>query len=152
MLLSARSKSRIDEKVRELTPRNFGQSLQGCIKKVNAYLLGWIGFFWICTSAEERTMQTLDAHIRRRLRAIVLRHWKRRRSIARHLIKLGVRPKTAWTGIYQGRRSWWALSHSTPVDRGLRNAYFAERGLESLAARWKEHHTCDVMASANVPG
>ena len=152
VLLSARSKSRIDEKVRELTPRNWGQSLKGCIKQVNAYLLGWIGFFWICTAAEERTMQMLDAHIRRRLRAIVLRHWKRRRSIAKHLISLGVKPKTAWTGIYRGHRSWWALCHSPAVDRGLRNAYFAERGLESVAGRWKEHHTWDVMAPAVVPG
>ena len=44
------------------------------------------------------------------------------------------------------------LSHSTPVERGLRNAYFAERGLESLADRWKEHHTWDVTAPATVPG
>jgi RNA-directed DNA polymerase len=97
-------------------------------------------------------MQTLDAHIRRRLRAIVLRHWKRKRTIAKRLIGLGVKPKTAWNGIYKGHRSLWALSHSTAVDRGLRNAYFAERGLESLADRWKEHHTWDVMASSPAPG
>jgi group II intron reverse transcriptase/maturase len=152
VLLSVRSRERINEKVRELTPRNWGQSLKGCIKQVNGYLLGWIGFFWICTAAEERMMQTLDAHIRRRLRAIVLRHWKRKRSIVKRLIGLGVKPKTAWNGIYKGHRSLWALSHSTAVDRGLRNAYFAERGLESLAERWREHHTWDVIAPAPVPG
>ncbi len=152
VLLSARSKSRIDEKVRELTPRNLGQSLKGCIKQVNAYLLGWIGFFCICTAAEERTLQALDAHIRRRLRAIVLRHWKRRRFIARHLISLGVRPKTAWQGVYKGHRSWWALSHTSVVERGLRNAYFAERGLVSLAERWKDHHALDFMDPALEPG
>lgn len=155
VLLSARSKSRIDEKIRELTPRNFGQSLKGCIrciKMVNAYLLGWIGFFRICTAAEERTLQALDAHIRRRLRALVLRHWKRRRFIARHLISLGVRPKTAWQGVYKGHRSWWALRHTSVVERGLRNANFAERGLVSLAERWKEHHALDFMDPALEPG
>lgn len=148
VLLSARSKSRIDEKIRELTPRNLGQSLKGCIKKVNAYLLGWIGFFRICTAAEERTMQALDAHIRRRMRAIVLRHWKRKRSIARQLIRLGMRSKTAWQGVYKGHLSWWALSHTSVVERGLRNAYFAERGLVSLAERWKDHHALDFMDPA----
>jgi hypothetical protein len=63
-----------------------------------------------------------------------------------------VKPKTAWNGVYWEHQSWWALSHSTPVDRGLRNAYFAKRGLESLADRWREYHPSDVTAPAIVPG
>ena len=137
VLLSKRSKTRIDDKIRELTPRAWGQPLSGCIDQLNTYLLGWIGFFWICTEAAAQMLGALDAHIRRRLRALLLRQWKRKRTIARRLIQLGVKPKTAWT-VYQGHRSWWALSHSSPVDRGLRNAYFAERGLVSLAARRRE--------------
>lgn len=39
--------------------------------------------------------------------------------------------KTEWT-VYEGHRSWWALRHSAPVDRGMRNAYSAERGFVSL--------------------
>jgi len=147
VLLSERTRVRIGDRIRELTPRNFGQSLKDCIRKTNDYLVGWIGFFWICTAEVERTLQTLDAHIRRRLRAIQLRHWKRRRSMVRHLIQLGVRPKTAWGGVYGGRRSIWALSHTSCVDRGLNNAYFAERGLLSLAQRWRELQARTV----NVP-
>jgi group II intron reverse transcriptase/maturase len=148
VLLSKRSKERVNEKIRELTPRNYGQSLKGCIRSLSVYLLGWIGFFWICTSAEERTLSNLDAHIRRRLRALQLRQWKRKRFIARRLIKLGARPKTVWHGIYKGRRSWWALSISSPAHRGLRNAYFAERGLESLEERWRTLWLHHVIASS----
>jgi len=137
VLLSKRSKDRIDTKTRELTPRNWGNSLRACIRQLNEYLLGWIGFFGICTAKSERTFATLDAHIRRRLRAIQLKHWKRKRTMARRLIRLGVKRKTAWRGIYRGRQSLWALSHSPAVDRGLRNAYFAERGLVSLVEQWK---------------
>lgn len=136
VLLSERSKDRIYQKIRELTPRNWGQSLHDCIQQSNAYLRGWIGFFWICTEAEELKIRDLDAHLRRRLRAIVLRHWKRRLHIARNLIRLGVAPKTAWRCIYKEHRSLWALSHCPAVDRGLRNAYFAERGLASLHRLW----------------
>lgn len=150
VLLSKRSKERIDKRIRELTPRNFGQSLKDCIRTLNVYLLGWIGFFWVCTDAEERTLHNLDAHIRRRLRALLLRQWKRKRFIARHLIKLGVRPKTAWQGIYVGRKSWWALSHSSPVDRGLRNAYFAKRGLVTLESRWRELQPPAIIAPAQL--
>lgn len=138
VLLSKRSKDRIGERIRELTPRNWGRSLKDCVRELSSYLGSWVGFFWVCTAAEERTFNGLDAHIRRRLRALVLKHWKRRRFIARRLIRLGVRAKTAWKSIYEGHRSWWALSHVSGVDRGLRNAYFAERGLVSVAEQWRE--------------
>ncbi|WP_437990033.1 group II intron reverse transcriptase/maturase [Sorangium sp. So ce145] len=147
--LSKRSKTRVDEKVRELVPRNWGRSLRDCILQLNAYLLGWIGFFWICTEAAARMLSNLDAHIRRRLRALLLKQWKRKRTIARRLIRLGVKPKTAWK-VYEGHRSWWALSHYSPVDRGLRNAYFAERGLVSLAAKWRELQGRAIIAPAQL--
>jgi hypothetical protein len=147
-LLSTRSNDRLGEKIRQRTPRNFGNSLKECIRRINVSLRGWIGCFWICTNAEERTRHNLDAHIRRRVRALVLRQWKRTRFIARRLIKLGGTPTTAWRGLYQGRRSWWALSHSTPVDRGWPNAYFAKGGRESLEAQWRERWTRIVRASA----
>jgi group II intron reverse transcriptase/maturase len=149
VVLSKRSKARIDEKIRELVPRNWGRSLRDCIAQLNVYLLGWIGFFWICTEAAVQMLSALDAHIRRRLRALQLKQWKRKRTIARRLIRLGVKPKTAWS-IYKGHRSLWALSHSAPVDRGLRNAYFAERGLVSLATRWRELQAQAVVASAQL--
>jgi RNA-directed DNA polymerase len=136
VLLSERSKTRIDEKIRQLTPRNLGRSLVDCIAKLNAYLRGWIGFFWICTDAVRIALSTIDAHTRRRLRALLLRQWKRKRHIVRRLIRLGVKPETVRRGVYKGRSSWWRLAHAPAVDRGLRNAYFAERGLLSLVDLW----------------
>lgn len=138
VLLSKRSKDRIDAKIRELTPRNWGRSLGANIRRLNTYLGGWIGFFGICTQGIEQTLRSLDAHIRRRLRAMQLKHWKRKRFQARKLIRLGIRPKTAWRSVYDGRKSIWALSHTPAVDRALRNAYFAERGLLSLQEKWRE--------------
>jgi RNA-directed DNA polymerase len=96
-----------------------------------------VSFFGICTAGVERTLATLDAHIRRRLRAIQVRHWKRRSTMALRLIALGVGRKLAWRTVYAGRKSLWALSHTTAVHRGLRNAYFADRGLVSLADHWR---------------
>lgn len=140
VLLSKRSQERIEARIRELTPRTWGQSLRACILQVNAYLNGWLGFFGICTTGVERTLHGLDAHIRRRLRAIQLAHWKTKRTQARKLIQLGVKPKTAWRNIYDRRKSIWKLSHTPAVNRGLHNAYFAERGLVSLEKRWQEKH------------
>lgn len=137
VLLSERSVKRLGERIRELTPRSWGQSLDDCVRSINAYLTGWFGHFGICTPGIERALQTADAHIRRRVRAIILRHWGTKLTIARQLIRLGVKRKTAWRRVYDGRKSAWALSHDSAVDRALHNAYFAERGLVTLLDRFR---------------
>jgi hypothetical protein len=139
VLLSKRSKERIDARIRELTPRNSGCSLKACIARVNTYLRGWMGFFGDCTKWVEGTLRALDSHIRRRMRAIQLAHWKRKRTIAHRLIKLGVNKKTAWRRVYEGRKSTWALARTSAVERGLCNAYFAKRGLVSLLELFRAH-------------
>jgi len=150
VLLSERSKRCIADKVRELTPRNWGQAFSTCITRLNAYLLGWLGFFGVCSEAEARTLHNLDAHIRRRLRALLLAQWKRRRNIARRLTRLGVNPKLALRSIFAEHRSLWALSHCAAVDRGLPVAYFAKCGLVSLEQRWRTLHTQRVTAPVQL--
>lgn len=147
VLLSERSEKRLRERARELTPRTWGSSLKDCIAKINAYFTGWMGHFGICTPGIERVLQSMDAHIRRRLRALVLKDWKRPRTIARRLIRLGVKPKTAWRRVYEGRKSLWALSHDPAVDRGLQNAYFAERGLVTLLERFRPTWAATVASA-----
>ena len=132
ILLSERSKSRLMERIRDLTPRKGGRSLKTVITTVNRFLQGWAGFFGICTGGIKRVLKWVDAHIRRRLRAIVLKHWKWKRTIAKRLISLGVSRKVAWKRVYEGRKGIWALSHIRAVEKGLPNEYFANRGLFSL--------------------
>jgi RNA-directed DNA polymerase len=132
VLLSERAKRNAMQRVRDLTPRNWGNTLFACIAQINAWVRGWHGFFGIASESEMQMMRRIDAHLRRRLRAIILRHWKRKRTIARNLIKLGVKRDSVWRQLYSGRKSWWALSHTHAVDQGLRNAYFAKRGLVFL--------------------
>jgi RNA-directed DNA polymerase len=133
VLLSQRTKRNARDRICQLTPRTWGGTLESCILRINAWLRGWHQFFGIASAEEQQQMRRIDAHIRRRLRAIVLHHWKRQRTIARRLVALGVKPQSAWRAVYAGKKSTWALSHAPAVDHGLRNAYFAKRGLVSLA-------------------
>jgi len=148
--LSERSHKRLREKIVELTPRSGGRSLSAVIARINAYLRGWTGHFGVCTAEIERILQSTDAHIRRRLRAILLRHWKTRRTIVRRLVRLGVKPRTAWRRVYTGRRSLWALSHDPAVNLGLRNAYFADRGLMSLLGTFRQRWTRRLAPEQHV--
>jgi RNA-directed DNA polymerase len=141
ILLSQRTKRNAMRRIRQLTPRPWGRTLESCILAINAWLRGWHQFFRTCSPGEQFTLRALDAHTRRRLRAILLHHWKRRPTIVRNLIALGVKRRSAWQGVYAGRRSLWALSHIPQVDRALRPAFFADRGLVSLVElhhRWHQ--------------
>ena len=140
VLLSVRSQKRIDEKVRELTPRTWGQSMDDCFRMMNVYLTGWLGFFGICTEGVKYALQGLDAHIRRRLRAIQLRHWKTKRTILRKLKALGRPANQAYKSVYGGQKSAWALSNSYALTHTLNKRYFANRGLFSLVEAWEKKH------------
>jgi group II intron reverse transcriptase/maturase len=132
---SERSRRRLDDRIRELTPRTWGQSLGACIAQVNEYVRGWIGFFGIVTSPTRSGLDSRDAHIRRRLRAIALRHWRRRRR------------RLEWYPRKPGRRSWWRLCHCRPLERILTNAWFAGQGFVSLEEQWRRHQ----LRHVNVP-
>jgi RNA-directed DNA polymerase len=149
--ISKRTKDRIDDKIREMTPRTAGQPFKYTVRRLNAYLRGWIEFFGrSCTEAIVRPLHTLDAHIRRRLRALLLTQWKRKRFIARRLIRMGARAKTVWRVIYAGRKATWALSHCGPVDYALDRGFFADRGLLSLEQRYREMHRVIVPAQLSL--
>jgi hypothetical protein len=126
-------------KARVVLPQ-WGSSLASCINHINAWLRGWHQFFGIASPREQFTLRALDAHIRRRLRAIMLRHWKRRRTITHNLIALGVKRKSVRGAVYGGRKSLWALSHTYAVDHAMPVRFFTERGLERLVEMHRRAH------------
>jgi len=138
--LSERSRKRMAKKVRELTPRNLGHSLEEGIKKLNSYLKGWSAFFSICDT-DSRFFSGTDAHIRRRLRAIQLKQWKRKRVRWKQMAKRGVTSKAAGNAVYGGSRALWALSIHPTVHRVMPNSYFENLDLFSLHKAWKQQHS-----------
>ena len=136
--LSRRTIKRVQEKLIELLPRNLGSKVEDRVEKLNQYLVGWIGFFRIVTKRAEYSIQRIESHVRRRLRAIILKQWKRRTTMVRKLVALGVSKKLAYSSIYGGNKSIWRLSHTAAVDKGLGNEWFARRlKLVSIVERWK---------------
>lgn len=130
---------RLESELRALTPRNWGQSLDVCVRRVNALLRGWLGYFAVCNH-NRSVFERIDGHLRRRLRAIILRDWKRKRHIVNRLIRLGVPVPLARVDVNVRRRSFWALSNVRAVCRGLTNEYFARRGLFALQDNWQRYH------------
>jgi group II intron reverse transcriptase/maturase len=132
--LSRKSEERIKSRAREMTPRTWGRSLQTCIEQLNGYLKGWSAYYRICSKEGAELMKVIDAHIRRRLRVIVIRQKRRPRFLYRHLVSRGVpEPMAAKTAFI--RRGIWNRSNRRGITRAYPNDWFHER-LESLWMRW----------------
>ena len=130
-------------RIRELTPRNWGGRLTACIDVLNHYFRGWYGYFGVCSPYAKRELQKLDGRARRRLRAIQLKQWKRKRTVARRLSRMR-RSNKVWRNVYQGRRGWWSLSRDGVVNYRLTNRWFESKGYQSLTKRHEAKHAMDA--------
>ena len=136
--MSNRSHERIMQKIRELTPRTWGDSLENCIKQINRYLTGWEAYFDLCSHPAASRWPHYDAHVRRRLRTIVVKQRKRPRFLFRHLKKRGTSKESAAMTAFS-RKGIWAKGDMRGIHRAYPNVWFAER-LVSVWELWKLHN------------
>src|SRR5229473_2229428 len=124
--------ARFKERIRERTHRTRGISLRQMVKEITTYLRGWLGYFGDCQTPS--VLQSLESWLRRRLRAVVWKQWKKGRTRFRELRKRGVNKDLAATtaGSPHGP---WRLANSPALNIALPNAYFAELGLPPMAVR-----------------
>ena len=117
------------QRVRQLTRRNGGRSMKEVIERLRRYLLGWKGYFGLAQTPS--VWRHLDQWIRRRLRALQLKQWRRGKTIYRELRRLGASHRVAQSVAALSRR-WWRNSLSA-VHRVLTIAYFDRLGVPRLS-------------------
>ena len=117
------------DRVRILTSRTSGKSMEEIIDKLDSYLVGWRGYFRLADTP--KIFGKLDGWIRRRLRMIQLKHWKRGTTIYRELRAKGV-GKTAAATSSDGSRGWWHRAGTQGMHLGLPNSFFDKLELSYL--------------------
>jgi len=121
-----KSIKRFKERVKEITARKRGRSIVQVISELNAYMRGWWNYYGIAESYNR--LKLLPHWIRRRLRAVIWKHWKNRRTRVGELLKRGVSRKFAvTTGC--ARKGPWRMSRVEWVQYALPNKYFSSLGL-----------------------
>jgi len=127
--VSAKAVATFKQRVRALTRRSGGRSMQQVVERLRAYLLGWKGYFGLAQS--KSLWRTLDEWIRHRLRAIQLMQWKRGKTMFRELRALGVRFAVARSVAANSRR-WWSNSGHA-LNAALPVAHFDRLGVPRLS-------------------
>jgi len=120
---------RFKERIRELTRRTRGVSVEKVAEELGRYLHGWQGYFGICQTPS--VLADLDSWTRRRLRAFLWKQWKRGSVRFAELVQRGVGKELAaqTAGSAHGP---WRLAESPGLHIALSNAYFASLGIPQL--------------------
>jgi len=127
--IDPKARKRAKDRLRKITSRRWGVSMERRIRELNSFTVGWTAYFALADTP--RPLSDLDEWLRRRLRQARWKEWKRPKARRRNLQALGVPPQQAreWAGT---RKGYWRIAGSAPLQRALPNAYWRNLGLQGL--------------------
>src|SRR5215475_2613741 len=128
-MIALKALERFKHRIREVTRRAKGVSMETTIAELAPYLRGWRSYFGFCETPV--VLEYLTRWVRLRLRAAMWRQWKTPRRRRAALLSLGVRPRLANNTAGSGRGPWY-LARAKALSVGLSNAYFKSLGLPTL--------------------
>jgi RNA-directed DNA polymerase len=124
-----KSVARLRDKLRAFFRAGRGRALAATVKDLAPILRGWVAYFRLTDG--KGILEELDRWVRRRLRCILWRQWKRPRTRLMRLMQRGLTEQRARDGAANGRGPWWNAGASHMRD-AFRNAVFDKLGLVSL--------------------
>jgi RNA-directed DNA polymerase len=128
--VAASSVQRLKEKLREIFRRGRGRRLARLIEEeLTPLLRGWMNYFRL--AEVKGIFEEMDSWIRRKLRGLIWRQWKRPRARAKGLRQRGLQDLRAWESATNGRGPWWNAGASH-MNAAFPKSYFDRCGLLSL--------------------
>ncbi len=133
--IAPKSIARAKDRLRKITRRNRGLSLERMISEANAFTTGWVTYFRHAQG--KAALRDLDGWLRRKLRCVRLKQCKRAKTIAAFLKENGAGGERAWTTAASGK-GWWCMARTPAAHEAMSTAWFGSMGLVSLALRHAE--------------
>jgi RNA-directed DNA polymerase len=124
--IDPKARKRAKDRLRRLTSRRWGISMERRITSINRFSRGWTAYFALADTPS--VFEELDEWLRRRLRQVRWKEWKKIRTKHRNLMAAGIPYGKAYEWA-NSRRGYWRIAGSAVLTRGLPNAYWREQGL-----------------------
>ena len=130
--IAPKALARFTQKVRMLTRRTRGISVETMVEQLSSYLRGWGSYFGFCQTPS--VLEGLNSWVRRRLRCVQWKQWKRGKRRFAALRRMGVGNNLAaqTAGSNHGP---WRVSRSPALSIAMRDAFWVQLGLPHLMAR-----------------
>ena len=130
---------RFKERIREITSRRRGNApMEQILLELRRYTTGWLGYYAIADMRSR--IQRLNEWIRRRIRQIFWKRWKRIRTKHDNLVKLGIDDSKAWEWA-NTRKAYWRTAGSWILSTSLTNKYLESIGYMDVAQRYEVLHS-----------
>jgi RNA-directed DNA polymerase len=120
-----KSIAKMKAKIKELTSRSNGMGNEDRAMKLSRYIMGWVNYFKIADM--KMLLRSTDEWMRRRIRMVYWKQWKRVRTRFKMLQTFGIQKQKAWE-YANTRKSYWRTSHSPILARTLGNNTIKEQG------------------------
>ena len=133
--VTAKNVQRFKHRIRELTGRSRGISMDRRLAELRRYLQGWAGYFAL--AQQLKLFDNFDQWIRRRLRACFWKRWRHVRTRIRNLIALGV-PRRPAIRHGKSRKGPWHMAKTIASGVGMTNKWLEQQGLVSLKSLWAQ--------------
>jgi RNA-directed DNA polymerase len=127
--VAPKSVERFKAKLRVLFRHGRGRNLQRFIQALAPVLRGWVNYFRL--AEVKGIFEELDQWIRRKLRGLLWRQWKRPYTRAKHLMQRGLDQERAWKSATNGHGPWWNAGASH-MNQAFPKKYFDGLGLVTL--------------------
>jgi hypothetical protein len=124
--IDPKARRRAEDRLRRLTSRRRGVSMERRIDSINRFSRGWTAYFALADTPS--VFEELDEWLRRRLRQVRWKEWKRIRTRHRNLVATGIPDGKAWEWA-NSRLGYWRIARSWVLACTLTNAYWRDQGL-----------------------
>ncbi len=128
------SVKRFKAALRDVFRRGRGRSIGRLIDDLTPKLRGWMAYFRLAQA--KGVFEELDQWLRRKLRVVLWRQWKRPRTRAHKLMQRGLAPDRAWQSAMNGRGPWWNAGASH-MNQAVPTSVFRSLGLIPLIDHWR---------------
>lgn len=135
--LSKQSEQKLKAKLKQVTQRKRGVSLEQILQQLRTIKQGWLQYFRYARMKSK--MEAIDGWLRRRLKCFRLKQCKRTIGIVKWLRKTGVEETLSWRTALSGK-GWWRLSNSPAANIGMNKEWFTFQGYYSLSENHKALH------------
>jgi len=128
---------RFKEMIKKLTSRKQAKPVEDILTNLKRYTTGWLGYYSIADMKNK--IQDFSEWIRRRVRQIFWKQWKKIETKHDNLVRLGVDDSRAWQWA-NTRRGYWRIAGSAVLKTSLTNKYLASIGYDDISKRYEVLH------------